>query len=481
METMPIATPKLKNHAIVGLLAKALDNLPNLEAIEFTTTTDVGDVPNAILQSHYPNLKFDIREGKAGKWFKNAYRKAREYAPSRLIEEEYSFENAMEAISQSTWQPKIIRFPGFEDIRGSIWLSSFSDISNDGASLEWFYDIERIEALLPKLQSLRRLDILIWVGALEEPDLEPDRLFGALENARPGMTRFLEKAPNVEELRFKVGGLPRLKFPENSATRLPRQFPINPIDIGSLKFNNLRILSLIEQAFFENELKTFLTSHKDTLRRVKLINCVLHSEHQIWSGIFKLLQTDLWLWSFEFHTDYPSTSYDSTDELRIIPWFRVYGNVRTPDHRCELFPKHDRHKEDNSHHIDFDQAMQVIAILENKIIFENNPELNAEKQDVANRLKLVRQGVSPDNPGVQLEDSQIRLMLRQLVSRELVLKFHGIQPEDVKHELMALGVKGFETEDKAGQLGHPNSHGAAIKSAQRRSESWLKHTAVTTA
>ncbi|KAK6342846.1 hypothetical protein TWF718_008229 [Orbilia javanica] len=470
-KTIKITTPKLENEQIIKLLTTALDSLPNLECIEFTTTADVGDVPNTILHAHYPTLKFDIREKKAGKWFKAAYRNGIQYA--NLSEfGDATFANTMEAISRSTWRPKMIRYPELTDMKRWAWKAQHSEVLNNGPPIRWFRDLEMMARLRPKLQNLRKLEILVRVT--ESEDWDPDELFQDLEGTRPGVTRFLEAVPNVEELRFKVGGCTRLNIVDSLGRWLPRQFPTNPVDVGSLKFNNLRILSLVDQAFVESELKTFLTSHRDTLRKVELINCVLHSGHQIWSGIFNLLRTDLWLWSFEFHIEYPKIYYDTTEHLRIVPWFRVYGNARTSDHRCELLPKDDLYKRDNRHRIDFDQAMQVVSVLENKVVLEDNPELNAEKQDILNRLKLVRQGISPDNPGVPLQAYLKRMMVQQLSYRQFLMKFHGIQPGDVKSELAALGVKGFETEDKGRQFDQLNSC-SAVSAAAHGSESYYKH------
>ncbi|KAF3277150.1 hypothetical protein TWF132_001787 [Orbilia oligospora] len=476
MQTIAISTPKFNTHQVVELLTTALDNLPNLECIEFMTTPDVGDVPNAILQTHYPGLGFDIREEKPGKWFKNAYRNATAHA---YPHENQTFANAMAAISRSNWQPKVIRFPELTDVRRWTWKSQSSKryMPSNGPSLEWFvYTDDRIlEALRPRLQNLRKLEIPLFLGDSDEYDYEPDETREDLMKARPEVTNFLQMVPNLEELRFKVGSLIRINTPDDSGGWVPLQFPINPVDVGSLRFNNLRILSLLEQAFVEDELKTFLTYHKNTLRKIELINCVLHSPHQLWSGIFELIRTDLTLWSFEFHTEYPKMHQHTTEHLRIVPWFRVYGNVRTADHRCELFPKYESHKQENTHRIDFDQAMQVVTILEYKVVLENNPELTAEKKDILNRLTLLRQGLSPDNPGVPLHESQIRVMMQQLSSRQLAMKFQGIQPKDIKDELTALGVNGFEMENKASHFGQFNSHTTVL-----RSDGCLKRTAVST-
>ncbi|KAK6504172.1 hypothetical protein TWF506_002380 [Arthrobotrys conoides] len=487
MKTIAVTTDKLAGERAIGLLTTALNNLPNLEAVEVVTTKDIVDVPDSILQAHYPDLGFDIRVGKHGKWFKKAYRRAMEHVEV-YPRENHTFPNILAAISQSTWDPKILRFPELTDARRWIWKSQSLEsayMHSNGLSLRWFSnELDNptfAEGLQSRLRGVKKLELPLWIGDDEGSEISLNEVYTALRDARRGLTKVLEMVPEVEELRIKVGGLPRFNILDIAGTVIwhPAVFPQNPVDVAVLKFNNLRILSLFEQAFVEDELKSFLISHKTTLRRIELINCVLHSQQQLWSNIFNLLKSHLSLWSFEFHTEYPKITSQTSEQLRTIPWFRVYGNIRTPNHRCELFPKHDdSYKQENKHPITFDQALQVVTILEHKIVLENDPELNAEKTDIRTRLHLVRQGISPDNPSVQLTDPQIRLMLRQLSSRQFALRFLGIQPKDIKDELMALGVNGFEMENKAGRFGQFNSHNAAV---QRRSESCFKQTVASTA
>ncbi|KAK6338232.1 hypothetical protein TWF730_002305 [Orbilia blumenaviensis] len=466
-ELIRLKTPRLEKQRVIEFLATALDNLPNLQCIQFANTLTVREVPNAILQSHYPDLGFDIREGKVGKWFKEAYQKATEYADIDDVEDT-TFSNVMEAIAQSAWQPKMIRFLGLTELGKWSWDSSTSipiQSPGNGPSFRWLKDTERTERLRLKLQGLKGLEMPLWLG--DPTDFDYEEMFSQMESARAPVTRLLEMLQNVEELRFKVGGLVRIAMPKNMGVRL-QPHPPNPMDVGSLKFNNLRIVSLIEQSFVESELAKFLISHKDTLREVEFHNCLLHSEQQIWSDIFKLLRTDLWLWSFEFHTEYPRLPQNTTEQIRIVPWFRVYGNVRTSDHRCELFPKGEKHKQDNQHHITFDQAMQVVAVLEGKFI-KNDSGVDNEQQSISDKLKQALQGISPDDPGTRLHERQIQPVVQQLLYRRTLMKFRGIQPRDIKDEIVALGIQGFEIEDNVQKSGPSNSFLAA-QSAQRRTD-----------
>ncbi|KAK6532963.1 hypothetical protein TWF281_007130 [Arthrobotrys megalospora] len=434
--TVQLTTPRLENRRIIELLTTALDNLPSLECIEFSAVTNAQSIPIAIFQSHYPSLGLDLRDEQLAKEFRLGYRKAKAYEDPP---EDETFRNTMEAVAQSFCQLKAIRFPELTDLSRWEWEGIYSMSRGNNPTTQWFCDEGRMERLQPRLQSLKKLELSIRARS----DSDHHDVTRDFENARPGMRRFLETMPNVEELRLKVGHLSRLNVPPSRRRKPPRPFPTNPIDVGSLKFRNLRILSLMEQAFVESELSAFLTSHKDILRKVELTNCVLHSEYQIWSGIFKLLETDLSLWSFEFQTGYPRMDYYAMEQLRIVPWFRVYGNVRTQDHRCELFPKDEGHRTVNRQRISFEQAMQVVTRLEDKIILENDTGLNARNKDAANKMEILDQGRSPDYPEAQSPDYHIQLLMLELSNRQILTSFRGIQPKHIEAELIALGVQGF--------------------------------------
>ncbi|KAK6543002.1 hypothetical protein TWF694_006933 [Orbilia ellipsospora] len=342
-------------------LPRIFSKLPNLETIEFRNTYN-GDIPTNIILSHYPKIRPLGDDLEAA--FVRFYRRfSRPVASARSG----PFESVMRGL-ESTPQLRLKEIRFHENCR-----STFR-----GIPLYWFdKNMPKVTFWQTIMQNLKVFDV--YIGTITNLTSMVDDT----PRAQRAVASFLDAAgPAIEELSIVAGGVNSIsRIRDCWQGRYPLYTPNILLDTCIPHFSHLRKLSLVNHIFPELHLKTLLLNHKDTLRSLYLVNCLLLGQHQFWSRIFRLLESDLTLHTFEYEaTGFPHLPFLNTvtqipsDEWfcmeKFIPWFRVYGDVRTDNHRCELLPKDLPGLKKSPYYrgMSYPTAMGIIDILEREYI-----------------------------------------------------------------------------------------------------------------
>ncbi|KAF3933794.1 hypothetical protein ABW20_dc0103699 [Dactylellina cionopaga] len=281
----------------------------------------------------------------------------------------------------------------------------------------WFWDDETIKKLKPVLQNLSVLGLNISTKTDGR----------SLEGVEDLVTRFMtDVASQIKTLSVVFDDI---LVEYNSDPIVCRR---NPLDLAKLQFTSLRKLHLDTHALLEGDLRGFLLSHKETLRHVSLHNCLLQqSDDQIWSNIFKLLQSDLSLETFEYDVDpNPRNSESHSAEffyqIKYVSWFRVYGDVRTNAHQCELLPK--EMKSENAHRIKFGDAILVITKLEDMILESPTMEVPTNETTQQSYMRQL----------LELEMQNMRRFMLVSTNSDDRYKRLKLRPEKVKEAIISV-------------------------------------------
>ncbi|KAF3923361.1 hypothetical protein ABW21_db0204436 [Orbilia brochopaga] len=169
-------------------------------------------------------------------------------------------------------------------------------------------------------------------------------------------------------------------------------------------FRYLRKLHLDTLVFDEHELKSFLLRHQSSLRHLTLHRCLLHSPYQTWSRVFQFVGTELSLQVFEYEIVSWAAAIVDADRLnwlwviKVIPWFRFYGDVKANGECCELLSKETALNGDPPYKVNFTNALAVVRRLEDMFILGDQVPIRWSDRDrgLQNYVGSVREGTAED-------------------------------------------------------------------------------------
>ncbi|KAF3930160.1 hypothetical protein ABW19_dt0209428 [Dactylella cylindrospora] len=335
----------------------AFQNLPNLQRIEFCSSRPRTAIPGRVVLAHYPELSvLPIAD-----YMMDVYRLRERYsAPAESIGELFGY--TISALLGTPNELRAIRIDDTcKDIRQCVDISWFH------ANRHSFPHLKEAFKNLREIELATSTDLTYYGEGYKElsDSLTSFDLF--LRDVIPHIRSFSLCSSTIE-------GVDRMgNTPYHLDGRYPFYAPmmlLNP----PLRFPNIRKLHFQVLAFSEGEIKNFLILHKDTLREVAFTNCLLQSKYQIWSRIFSLLETDLTLQTFEYdHALNDAFINDEYPDVKAIPWFRVYGDVRKENHYCSMYPKTELNRPFAA--INFKKAMTLVYELEEAVICKDKVDI----------------------------------------------------------------------------------------------------------
>ncbi|KAK6359766.1 hypothetical protein TWF696_000905 [Orbilia brochopaga] len=354
------------------LLSAAFENLPNLETIEFCSCPAHMDESKMLQRNPPSRYAHETRlsnivqfhsfakpepEGSTDEGKINHY-------SQELLDRVYSL--TINALRHASFKLRAIRF--HEDCAGDAgsWINSM-----------FFHPIcGNLQDISPALRNLKILQLNIRA----QSSLLTDPLHLIKESQRAGLRFAADTAPGIRDL--SLAGM-NIKLKDESEKHWPSWEPgiysrtillDNAPMEQPVTFRYLRNLHLDTLVFRSGELRAFLQRHQSTLRHLTLHKCLLDSQHQTWSGIFEFVGTELSLETFEYEVVSWDVARRDADRLnwlwgiKLIPWFRFSGDVRTNGECCEFLSKEAILRGDPPYKVDFTDAMAVIARLENLFI-----------------------------------------------------------------------------------------------------------------
>ncbi|KAK6342151.1 hypothetical protein TWF730_001630 [Orbilia blumenaviensis] len=312
----------LKQSEDQALIFAALQNLPNLEVIEFV---DRHGIPSEkALAKHYPlSAAPEYKEQFIAFYKDHAVRQRRDRMTILLF-------YVMAALKHAPCRIKEILV---DNPRHGYMYTS----------LGWFDSHRRhISRLAAPLENLKVLEMNLCYPWPPEDHRDFDE-FGPIkltEGELKCLPEFLTNTvPNVEKLRLNFAEiLPELNTNNLHVWIRPegrRYEPTFFLKKMEIKLPRIKRLELIGIPFVPDELiEILLRPHKATLRHLLLEDCVLQETPQCWSTIFSLLKGELTLETFSFHTKTVDRRISLVGKMPHL--FKVQGHVNDSKHKCEV-------------------------------------------------------------------------------------------------------------------------------------------------
>ncbi|EPS37902.1 hypothetical protein H072_8373 [Dactylellina haptotyla CBS 200.50] len=351
----------IKENVDLALLTSALNCLPNLEIIEIQNS-GASALPAKLILSHYPDLSVNEQPIKdAFLEFWHAFPRDQYFPKDNTL-----FDNIMFGLKFARNNLKQIRF--HENCHSA----------HTRISLKWFNKTRwQFNRLQPVLKNLKILDLNISSRTHFGNILRSGNKKYHIPTSQRALIQFVETVtPQVEELSIIADGIDTVQKVGDFWKGAYSKYAPNIFLTNMDKLSCLKKLTLCNHAFHEAELRNLLLAHKDTLRQLFLTNCIYFSNPQIWSSMFRLLESDLSLEKLEYEaTGFPQVStivaqWREWYHLeKFVPWFRVYGDVRKDNHWCEVLPKEMMKLKGAGGlwRFKFKDAMQIVRLLERDI------------------------------------------------------------------------------------------------------------------
>ncbi|KAJ6263960.1 hypothetical protein Dda_0097 [Drechslerella dactyloides] len=300
-----------------ALVFAAIQNLPNLEIVEFVDRT--GAPSDKSLKIHYNTLMTPEFKDEFIEFYKEHQIRQKRGRMTSL------FLYVMVALKYSQCRLKEILV---DNPRHSYMFMSHG----------WFENHRRhVKDLKTPLDTLRVLELNLAHPAAEQPDyLDFDEVLETSEVQLKCLPSFLTKAtPNIETLKLRFEEIADVyntrtwvgKYRAYEPNLLLREVELN---LPRLKRLELRAIPFIKEELLE----VLLRPHSATLRHLVLEDCVLQELPQTWSALFELLDDPLHLETFSFWTKSIDVAINLTG--RIPHLFRVWGDVRKDGHICQV-------------------------------------------------------------------------------------------------------------------------------------------------
>ncbi|KAK6360575.1 hypothetical protein TWF730_006714 [Orbilia blumenaviensis] len=209
-------------------------------------------------------------------------------------------------------------------------------------SYGWFHKncCSKIDNCRPVMEHLNGLTLDI------ERPLDPD--IRLINKHRLGLCVFLRYPVRLKWLNLSFSSIDWAVIWKTEKGEYRPYVPLLLPELLDASSNALSFLSQLRfdmLAFSEKDILKFLTDRKDTLRRVKFVNCRLQARWQVWWEIFAALE----LLSLDFFEYECTNTIVTVGRWRVqsgeayssdaISWFRLYGNISTMAHHCELVPE----------------------------------------------------------------------------------------------------------------------------------------------
>ncbi|EPS35391.1 hypothetical protein H072_11253 [Dactylellina haptotyla CBS 200.50] len=301
-----------------ALLFAALQNLPNLEIIEFVDRP--GPPSEKSLAMHYPTLMTRRYRDEFLIFYKEYASRQKRGRLSSL------FSYMITALKNSPCRIK-------EILLGDP-VHPYMLVTHG-----MFHILRRhLKDMQPAFENLRILELNLTQPSHDySGPLGFDPIFGIPGNndTLQCIPEFLrEVLPNTETLKLRfedvVGDFRFDQRHGNSISFDPNMLLMKV----ELNLPRLKRLELQMIPFKEAELKDgVLKPHRGTLRHLLFEDCTLQEEPQMWSSVFEMLEDELSLDSFSFFTK----SIDRKLRIGKIPnVFKVSGNVNSGRHVCEV-------------------------------------------------------------------------------------------------------------------------------------------------
>ncbi|KAK6502599.1 hypothetical protein TWF506_003179 [Arthrobotrys conoides] len=305
-----------------ALIFAALQNLPNLEVIEFI---DQQGMPSEkALAKHYPlSTSPEYKEQFIAFYKDHNVRQRRDRMTTLLF-------YVMAALKHAPCRIKEL-------------LVDSPQQRYMYASLGWFDSHRRhISRLGQSLENLRVLELNLCYPWPPEDHRDFDD-FGPIkltEGELRCLPDFLTNTvPNIEKLRLNFAEiLPELNtnnlhvWMRPEARKYEPTFFLKNMEIHLPRIKRLELLGI---PFIPNDLiEVLLRPHKSTLRHLLFEDCVLQETPQCWSTIFSLLKEELTLETFSFHTKTVHRRISLVGKMPHV--FKVQGHVRDEKHTCEV-------------------------------------------------------------------------------------------------------------------------------------------------
>ncbi|KAK6353597.1 hypothetical protein TWF696_005560 [Orbilia brochopaga] len=300
-----------------ALVFAAIQNLPNLEIIEFVDRN--GAPSEKSLKIHYeslmtPELKAEFME------FYNDHEIRQKRGRMTSL-----FLYVMVAIKYSQCRLKEILV---DNPRHSYMFMSHG----------WFENHRRhVKDLKTPLENLRILELNLAHPAAESPDyIDLEEVLETSEVQLKCLPSFLTKAtPNIETLKLRFEEIADVYNTRTWVGKYRAYEPNLLLRDVELTLPRIKRLELRAIPFIKEELlDVLLRPHSATLRHLIIEDCVLQELPQNWSALFELLEEPLHLETFSFWTK----SIDVTIGLsgRIPYLFKTWGDVRKDGHICQV-------------------------------------------------------------------------------------------------------------------------------------------------
>ncbi|KAK6542432.1 hypothetical protein TWF694_006388 [Orbilia ellipsospora] len=359
-----------------ALLFAALQNLPNLEAIEFVDRP--GPPSEKALSRHYPFLMTRRYKDEFLAFYKDYTTRQRRGRLTSLLT------HVMVALKNSPCRIKEILV---DDSAQPYMLLSHS----------WFSLQRRhIKDLQVPLENLRVLELNLTQPT---PDYSPD--LGTYPDTNPANAKlqclpefFRNVLPNLETLKIRFEDVID-DFGLHQLTPNNLSFDPNLLIMKvELNLPHLRNLELRMVPFTEAELRTgLLLPHSSTLRRITMEDCVLQENIQMWSSIFELLEYELQLDSFRFCTK----SVDRRIRIGKMPYqFEVRGDVQASNHICRVQIS----RKDRMTNTNLQNGLRLVRQFEEKIV---HAFARALEQDTAGGIPDITINDSEDEQDEQMQ------------------------------------------------------------------------------
>ncbi|KAK6522332.1 hypothetical protein TWF281_002898 [Arthrobotrys megalospora] len=314
----------LKQSEDQALIFAALQNLPNLEVVEFVDRQGIPSEKS--LAMHYPlSTNPEYKDQFMAFYKDHAVRQRRDRMTTLLF-------YVMAALKHAPCRVKEILV---DNPRHGYMYTS----------LGWFDSHRRhISRLAKPLENLRVLEMNLCYPWPPEDHRDFDE-FGPIkltEGELQCLPEFLSNTvPNIEKLRLNFAEiLPELNTNNLHVWIRPegrRYEPTFFLKKMEIKLPRIKRFEFVGIPFVPEELiEVLLSPHKNTLRHLMFEDCVLQETPQCWSTIFSLLKEELTLETFSFVTKTVDRRISLVGKMPHV--FKVQGHVHTSNHRCEVQP-----------------------------------------------------------------------------------------------------------------------------------------------
>ncbi|KAF3923631.1 hypothetical protein ABW21_db0205537 [Orbilia brochopaga] len=301
-----------------ALVFAAVQNLPNLEIIEFVDRN--GAPSEKSLKIHYESLMTPELKDEFIEFYKDHEIRQKRGRLTSL------FLYVMVALKYSRCRLKEVLV---DNPRHSYMFMSHG----------WFENHRRhVKGLRTPLENLRVLELNLAHPAAESPNylnLE-EEVLETSEVQLKCLPSFLTKAtPNIETLKLRFEEIADVYNTRTWVGKYRAYEPNLLLRDVELSLPRIKRLELRAIPFIKEELTdVLLRPHSATLRHLVVEDCVLQELPQNWSSLFELLEDVLQLETFSFWTK----SIDVTIGLngRIPYLFKTWGDVRNSKHICQV-------------------------------------------------------------------------------------------------------------------------------------------------